>query len=357
MVTRFTPWSAEDPDNPTPAEIVTKTSPITDRPGLARAGLPRSTRASSPGPATTRPASYSPFNIRLTRNDAEQEFSRFSVKLPKGVIGKFAGVPFCPDAAIAAARARSGPLAAPRRSTAPAARPPRRSGAPSPAPASGPTSPTCPARLYLAGPYKGAPLSIVAITPAKVGPFDLGTVVVRKALRVDPETAEVTATARARTRCRTSSTASPSTLATSGSTSTAPTSPSTRPTANATATAATMLARARLRPADDAVGDPPFQAADCAALGFKPKLSLQLKGGTRRTGHPALKAVLTPRRATPTSAAAQVTLPRSEFLDQAHIRTVCTRVQFTPAPATASSARRARSTARPRRSRRCSTNR
>ena len=41
---------------------------------------------------------------------------------------------------------------------------------------------------YLAGPYKGAPLSLEIITPAIAGPFDLGVVVVRTALRVDPLT-------------------------------------------------------------------------------------------------------------------------------------------------------------------------
>ena len=48
-----------------------------------------------------------------------------------------------------------------------------------------------PGKVYLAGPYNGSQLSIVAITAAKVGPFDLGTVVVREALKVNPETAEV----------------------------------------------------------------------------------------------------------------------------------------------------------------------
>ena len=50
-----------------------------------------------------------------------------------------------------------------------------------------------PGKVYLAGPYKGAPLSLVAITPAVQGPFDLGTVVVRIALDVDPMTAQINA--------------------------------------------------------------------------------------------------------------------------------------------------------------------
>ena len=47
--------------------------------------------------------------------------------------------------------------------------------------------------MYLAGPFKGAPLSLVAITPALAGPYDYGTVVVRVALHVDPLDAHVSA--------------------------------------------------------------------------------------------------------------------------------------------------------------------
>ncbi|HET9591940.1 MAG TPA: hypothetical protein VFP17_03400, partial [Solirubrobacterales bacterium] len=72
----------------------------------------------------------------------------------------------------------------------------------------------------------------------------------------------------------------------------------------------------------------PFQAADCASLGFKPKLSLSLSGGTKRTANPRLKAVLTARKGDANIRAAVVALPHSEFLEQSHIRTICTRVQF-----------------------------
>ena len=56
-----------------------------------------------------------------------------------------------------------------------------------------PTRCKLPGNAYLAGPYKGAPLlSMVTITPAVSGPFDLGIVVVRVALKVNPETAQIT---------------------------------------------------------------------------------------------------------------------------------------------------------------------
>ncbi|HXR60860.1 MAG TPA: hypothetical protein VN732_06015, partial [Solirubrobacterales bacterium] len=71
-----------------------------------------------------------------------------------------------------------------------------------------------------------------------------------------------------------------------------------------------------------------FQAVECAALGFKPKLDLALKGKMGRLGHPALHAVLSARPGDANLKAASVALPHSVFLDQAHIGTVCTRVQF-----------------------------
>jgi hypothetical protein len=85
-------------------------------------------------------------------------------------------------------------------------------------------------------------------------------------------------------------------------------------------------------PADDTTADLAnrFQAADCAALGFRPKLSLRLSGGVHRGAHPKLHAMVTfPKRGKYANvAAASVALPSSEFLDQGHIRNVCTRVQF-----------------------------
>jgi hypothetical protein len=72
-----------------------------------------------------------------------------------------------------------------------------------------------------------------------------------------------------------------------------------------------------------------FQAAGCDRLAFKPKLALRLKGKTKRSGHPALRATLTmPKRTGANIARASVALPHSEFLAQDHIRTICTRVQF-----------------------------
>jgi hypothetical protein len=323
MVTKFTPWSAEDPDNPTPSEVVTKTSPFSIDQGCP-SGAPGFSPDFVAGTTNNSAGGYSPFNIRLTRDDDEQEFSRFSVKLPKGVIGKLAGIPFCSDAAIAAARTRTGPNGGQEELDSPSCPSAAQIGRTLVGAGVGPELTYVPGKVYLAGPYQRAKLSIVAITAGKAGPFDLGTVVIRQALRINSETAEVTSdgsssdpiphilkgvVVHARdirvfidkkdfvlnpTNCERMSAAA--TVLSSGG-----------QTANVTS---------------------PFQAADCASLGLKPKLSIQLLGGTKRTATPRLKAVLTARKGDANIGRAQVTLPKSEFLEQAHIRTVCTRVQF-----------------------------
>jgi len=71
-----------------------------------------------------------------------------------------------------------------------------------------------------------------------------------------------------------------------------------------------------------------FQLGECGALGFKPKMALRLKGGTARGKHPQLTAIVLPRPGDANIASVSVAFPRSEFLENAHIRTVCTRPDF-----------------------------
>jgi hypothetical protein len=275
---------------------------------------------------------YSPFNLRLTRTDAEQEFTHFSIKLPPGLVGKLAGIPFCPDAAIAAAHSREHEGGGAEELAQPSCPVASHIGRTLVGAGVGGVLTYVPGEVYLAGPYNGSALSIVAITAAKVGPFDVGTVVIREALKVNPETAEVFVDA-------TGSDPIPHII--DGVPVHArdirvyidrpdfmlnPTS------CKRTSTASTVLGSGTdfASEADDqpVTVTSPFQAADCASLGFKPKLKITLKGGTKRNANPVVKAVLTARPGDANVSEAQVSLPRSEFLDQGHIQTICTRVQF-----------------------------
>jgi hypothetical protein len=66
-----------------------------------------------------------------------------------------------------------------------------------------------------------------------------------------------------------------------------------------------------------------FQAADCAALGFKPRLSLRLSGALGRNGHPTARAVLHGDPAGATVSSAEFRLPTGELLDLRHLRGLC----------------------------------
>lgn len=327
-VTELTPWSAASPDDVTVLETPFKVEKGVDGGACPSGGAAPWHPGLSAGTLNNRAGSYSPFNVRLTRNDGEQEFTNFSIKLPPGVIGKLAGIPFCPDAAVALARQKTGAaeLAVP---SCPAASEVGRTlvGA-----GVGPVITYVPGKVYLAGPYNGSALSIIAITAAKVGPFDLGTVVIRQALKINPETAEVFidptgsdpiphiidgVVVHARDIRvyvdRPDFTLNPTNC-------------------ERTSTASTVVGSG-LDFVNDADNNPltvtsPFQAADCASLAFKPKLALSVTGSMKRAGNPAFKAVLTMKPGEANIARAQVTLPRTEFLDNAHIGTVCTRVQF-----------------------------
>nr|MDQ3726583.1 hypothetical protein [Actinomycetota bacterium] len=88
--------------------------------------------------------------------------------------------------------------------------------------------------------------------------------------------------------------------------------------------------KATLVAANGAIATPAadFQATDCARLAYAPKLKLSFKGATKRSGNPAVKAVLTQKPGQANTEAATVILPPSQFIDQAHINNPCTRVQF-----------------------------
>jgi hypothetical protein len=337
VVARFTPWSAADPSNPTPAEIVTRLSSFEIERGVdggacPSGGTPPFHPGLFAGTINNAAKSYSPFNLRLTRKDGEQEFTNFSIKLPPGVIGKLAGIDVCSDAAIAAAKARTGPNGGFEEVLHPSCPANSWIGRTLVGAGVGASLTYVPGQVYMAGPFNGAPLSVVAITAARVGPFDLGTVVVRQALKVNPDTAEVFVDP-------TGSDPIPHII--QGIVVHArdirvyidrPEFVLNPTNCDRTSTASTVLGSG-LDIGSAADNEPvtvtsPFQAAGCDSLGFKPKLALQLLGGTKRGDTPRLKAVLQARKGDANIGAAQVTLPHSAFLEQAHIRTVCTRVQF-----------------------------
>jgi hypothetical protein len=255
--------------------------------------------------------------VELQRPDGSQRFSELSVSPPPGVLAKLAGTATCPDNALAAALAKSGKA----EQASPSCPPASELGNVVAAAGAGPAPFRAPGKAYLTGPYKGAPLSISIITPAVAGPFDLGTVVVRSAAHVDPATARVTVKSDPLPRIlqgipldirsATVSIDRPQFILN-------PT--SCDPTAVAAQLFSTLGQGAELQSR--------FQLAECGRLGFKPRLKLRLKGKTRRGGYQAVRAVLRPRPGDANIARTVVRFPKSAFVAQEHIRTICTRVQW-----------------------------
>jgi hypothetical protein len=264
--------------------------------------------------------SHASFSLLVNRADGDQNLNTITVKTPPGFAATLKGVPYCPEAtlALAASAAKSGlaELAAP---SCPAA---SQVGVASAGAGAGTRPLYVPGNVYLAGPYKGAPLSFAVVTPAVSGPYDLGNVIVRVAIKVDPTNAQVTAVSDPLPQILDGIPLRLRSIMFNLN----------RPnfTINPTNCSAHKV-ESQIAGTEGALATPSsnFQTANCDALAFAPKLTTTLTGSTKRRGYPALKAVLTQAPSGESNIArAAVTLPHSEFLAQEHIGTVCTRVQF-----------------------------
>jgi hypothetical protein len=277
---------------------------------------------------STKANAYSPFRVHIGRTDGQQELKKVDVTLPKGHAGNLTGIPYCPEPAIVAAAASSG-AAEQASSSCPSA---SLIGTTATVSGTGSSPLSIGGKAYLAGPFKGAPLSLVTVTPALAGPFDLGTVVVRVALFVDPETAQVHAVSdeipdvyggvKLDIRAidvnvdRTKFMHNPTNCAAQATTG--------------------FLNGGGASPTDPALWssypvNSPFRATACGKLGFKPKLHTRLFGGkgtTTRGKHPQLRAILEARKGDANVLRSALALPHALFLDQGNIGTVCTRPQL-----------------------------
>lgn len=318
--TDLIPWSAPETPDAHPSSGFS----LSAAPGgpCARTGqdLPNAPTFTA-GTLSPQAAAYSPFVLKLSRADGTQRLTGFDTTLPPGLTGKLAGVGECSEAQLARAASRSNPeegILERRDPSCPAA---SRLGTVDVAAGAGPTPFNTQGTAYLAGPYKGAPVSMAVITPAIAGPFDLGTVVVRVALYVDPDTARIHAVSDPLPTILDGIPLDVRSIAVKLDKPDFTLNPTSCDPMKITGSALSTLGQS-------AALANPFQVGGCPQLPFKPKLSLKLKGGTKRASHPKLIATLKAKPGEANVASAQVKLPPSAFLDQAHIRTVCTRVQF-----------------------------
>jgi uncharacterized repeat protein (TIGR01451 family) len=136
VTAELTPWSNSEGNPLDPSIPPFRISSGTDGGPCPTGGVPAFTPQVSAYPINNNAGSYSPFYIRIARNDGEQEITGFATQLPPGLTGNLTGIPFCTEAEIQHARAQTGAEA----ETSPACPAAQKSGTRSPKRASGPCS-------------------------------------------------------------------------------------------------------------------------------------------------------------------------------------------------------------------------
>jgi hypothetical protein len=249
-----------------------------------------------------RSGKYAPATFAIARSDNQDALSGLRIALPVGMTAKIKGVTRCAAAQIAAQAcpeaSRIGTVSV-------------QSGVGSaPYPLAG--------SVYLTDGYKGGAFGTVAIIRAVAGPYDLGNVVVRQALRIDPTTAQVTIDSDPlpqivegiplRLRNLRLDVNRKDFLR------------------NPTSCGPTDVAGDLSAPAGAAVqktGRVTF--ADCQALPFRPKIALALggKGETKTGKHPSLTATITQYESEAGIRSAQVALPKRLALAADNAQALC----------------------------------
>ena len=312
----FIPWDSALP-------TYQSTSPLTIDSGPGGAPCPDHPRPFHPsfqaGTRNNTAGSYAPFALAVGREDGEQDLTDLRVATPPGFSASLAGLSYCSEPAIA--RLSDSAYPGLTELASPSCPPSSQVGTAVAAVGAGSRPLYVPGHVYLAGPYRGAPLSLLFVIPAVSGPYDLGNVALRARVHVDPLTAQVTAFSDPlprifggiplRTRLvqvdldRPGFTLNPTNCD-------------------------PHSVDAVVSGDEGAIETPsaPFQIANCAELPYGPRLSLTLSGGVRRRGHPAIHAVLSAAPGEANTRSVSVTLPTGLLLDNSHISSVCTRADF-----------------------------
>jgi hypothetical protein len=171
----FTPWSGTGTQN-----VLGPPEEFQIRSGVGGSACPAAIPFNpgfSADSTNTQAGAFTSFNLELSRPDGDQALSGLSMHLPPGIAAMLSSVTLCSEAQAAASACPSASEVG--KATAVAglgSEPYVQEGG----------------KVFITGPYAGAPFGLEIVTPAKAGPFDLGYVTVRSKLQIDPNNASVT---------------------------------------------------------------------------------------------------------------------------------------------------------------------
>jgi DNA-binding beta-propeller fold protein YncE len=177
----FTPWDGNGP--------VTSESSFNIEHGPHGGPCPGASLPFSPSldalMADPKAGAFSPLSTTFSREDGQQDLQAIQFKMPPGLSGLLSGVELCPEPQASQGTCGAGSLIGETIVSVGVGG--------SPFSVKG-------GKVYITGPYRGAPFGLSIVNPAKAGPFDLeaGTpcdcVLVRAKIEVDPITAALTIT-------------------------------------------------------------------------------------------------------------------------------------------------------------------
>jgi hypothetical protein len=271
----------------------------------------------SAGATSAQAGAFTGFTLQITHPDGDQQLDGLTVHLPAGNAAMLSNVVPCPEPQ--AAQGTCGPQSLIGEATALAGL------GPEPFTVTG-------GRVYITGPYQGAPFGLSIVTPAVAGPFDLGDVVVRSKIEVNPHTAQVTI-----------SSSLPAIVQGIGK-------PSSgiplalkqiyvsvnRPDFEFNPTNCNPLrVEATLTGAQGASADTssPFQVAGCQNLPFKPGVSAQTQGQTSKANGAGLKLVFRSKAGEAHVAKTILTIPATLPARLTTIQKACVAAVFEANPA------------------------
>jgi Domain of unknown function DUF11 len=306
--TLLVPWSAPQTPSATPGSAFQVDWDGSG--GACPAGLPFGPGFSA-GTVTPSAAAFTPFVLSLTRNDREQGLSGLSMQLPKGLLGVLKGVPLCPEPQATQGTCGGQSLIGHVAVGAGAGSHPFNVNG----------------QVFLTGAYKGAPFGLSVVVPAVAGPFDLGTVVVRAAIHIDPHTAQVSIDSDPFPQ---SLDGIPLRLKTVGVMVDRP-GFIFNPTSCAPQSLTGTIASAQ---GADAGVSSPFAVAGCAALAFKPSFKVSTQARTSKKGGASLDVkVGYPKGVQANIRSVAVTLPKQLPSRLTTIQQACTQAVFDANPA------------------------
>jgi hypothetical protein len=243
------------------------------------------------GSTNIQAGAFTPFTMTMSRPDGQQNLKSVQLHMPQGLLGTLSSVKLCGE--VEANAGTCGPESLIGETVV------------SVGLGGNPFSVTG-GKVYITGPYHGVPYGLSIVNPAKAGPFDLGQVIVRAKIEVDPITAALTVSTDDSGPYAIPQILDGIPLQIKHVNVTI-----NRPgfTFNPT-NCGSLKITGSLTSSEGSVGalSVPFQVTNCAVLGFKPTFRVSTTGRTSRANGASLKVKLT--------------YPKGSFGSQANIRSV-----------------------------------